>query len=46
MILNIDRSFEKDTDKIKDKKILSLVADIKDSKGLFFTKLIINFNSL
>ncbi len=27
MIIKIDRSFEKDTDKIKDKKILNLIAD-------------------
>jgi len=27
MKVNIDRTFEKDTDKIKDKKILSLIAD-------------------
>ena len=27
MIIKIDRSFEKDTDKIKDKKILNLIAE-------------------
>ena len=27
MIIKIDRSFEKDTNKIKDKKILNLIAD-------------------
>lgn len=27
MILKIDKSFEKDTDKIKDKKILNLIAE-------------------
>lgn len=27
MIVKIDRSFEKDTDKVKDKKILNLIAN-------------------